>query len=74
VFDWRCGLVLEAGEGLRDCALGLKLAPVWVVRQSGSQVSGPVRSSGGLWRRGVSVRVGSVAAPHGSGVCCFVPW
>jgi hypothetical protein len=50
--------VLEAGEGLRRCAPSRKLAPVWVVRKSGSQVSGPVRSSGGSWCRGVSVGVG----------------
>jgi hypothetical protein len=51
-------LVLEAGEGLRDCGPGLKLAPVGVAQQSGSQVSGPVCSRGGLWCRGVSVEVG----------------
>jgi hypothetical protein len=64
--------VLEAGEGLGGCALSLKLAPVWVVRQSGSQVSGPVRSSAAPWCRGVSVRVGSVAGSLGFGVSCFV--
>jgi hypothetical protein len=48
VFDWRCRLMIEAGEGLRDCALGLKLAPVWMARQSGSEVGGLVRGLGGL--------------------------
>jgi hypothetical protein len=74
VFDWRWGLVVEAGEGLEGCVPGRKLAPVWVVRKSGSQVSGPVRSRGGLWCRGVSVRVGSAAASLGFGVSCFALW
>jgi hypothetical protein len=50
--------VVEAGEGLGDCVPGRKLAPVWVAQQSGSQVSAPVRSSGGAWCRGVSVGIG----------------
>jgi hypothetical protein len=48
VCDWRCGLVLEAGEGLRGCATGLKLAAVGVARQSGSEVGGLVRGLGGV--------------------------
>jgi hypothetical protein len=40
--------MLEAGEGLRDCALGPKLAAVWVARQSGSGVDGLVCGLGGL--------------------------
>jgi hypothetical protein len=40
-------LVVEAGEGLRDCVLGRKLAAVWVAQQSGREVSGPVHGSGG---------------------------
>jgi hypothetical protein len=41
-------LVVEAGEGLRDCVLGRKLAAVWVVRQSGSGVGGLVCGLGRL--------------------------
>jgi hypothetical protein len=41
-------LVLEAGEGLRDCVPGLKLATVWVAQQSGSGVGGLVRGLGGV--------------------------
>jgi hypothetical protein len=50
--------MLEAGEGLGGCVPGRKLAAVWVARQSGREVSGPVRSRGGLWCWGVSVGVG----------------
>jgi hypothetical protein len=46
--DWRCRLVVEAGEGLRDCAPGRKLAAVGVARQSGSGVGGLVRGLGGV--------------------------
>jgi hypothetical protein len=48
VFDWRRGLVVEAGEGLGGCVPGRKLAPVWVTRQSGSGVGGLVCGLGGL--------------------------
>jgi hypothetical protein len=35
----------------------LKLATVWVARQSGREVSGPFRSSGESWCWGVSVGI-----------------
>jgi hypothetical protein len=41
-------VVLEAGEGLGDCAPSLKLAAVGVARQSGNGVGGLVRGLGGV--------------------------